>query len=174
MIHLYRKIVQEFIFQILIPPQDNPHGTLFNVMCPGENERYHNLMIFHDGSVNRNLEYKDVCPVAELDSEPEYHHINIAYNNDQPYFEFNDESKAMTKYPLSSTQSVNNFRLSKYHNQIAYSWETLKIFFDRNNIVPNWINCYQSWGWFDDETGKWTGAVGKVKLILLSQVNLSL
>ena len=143
-------------------------------MCPGENERYHNLIIFQDGTISRNLEYKDVCPVAELDSEPEYHHINIAYNNDQPYFEFNDESKAMTKYPLSSTQSANNFRLSKYHNQIAYSWETLKIFFDRNNIVPNWINCYQSWGWFDDETGKWTGAVGKVKLILLSQVNLSL
>ena len=158
----------------MIPPQDNPHGTLFNVMCPGENERYHNLMIFHDGSVNRNLKYKDVCPVAELDSEPEYHHINIAYNNDQPYFEFNDESKAMTKYPLSNTPSNLNFRLSKNHPTIPYSWEILKIFFDHNNIVPNWIDCNQNWGWFDHETGKWTGATGKVKLILLSQANISL
>ena len=74
------------------------------------------------------LEYKDVCPVAELDSEPDYHHINIAYNNDQPYFEFNDESKAMTKYPLSSTQSANNFRLSKYHNQIIFLGNIKNIF----------------------------------------------
>ena len=143
-------------------------------MCPGENERYHNLMIFHDGSVNRNLKYKDVCPVAELESEPDYHHINIAYNQDPPYFEFNDESKAMTKYPLSNTPSNLNFRLSKNHPTIPYSWEILKIFFDHNNIVPNWIDCNQNWGWFDHETGKWTGATGKVKLILLSQANISL
>ena len=158
----------------MIPPQDNPHGTLFNVMCPGENERYHKLMIFHDGSVNRNLKYKDVCPVAELDSEPEYHHINIAYNQDHPWFEFNDESKAMIEYPLPNTPSHLNVRLSKNHATISYTWEILKIFFDHNNIVPNWINCHQTWGWLDYETGKWTGAVGKVKLILLSQANISL
>ena len=158
----------------MIPPRDNPHGILFNVMCPGENERYHKLMIFHDGSVNRNLKYKDVCPVAQLDSEPEYHHINIAYNNDPPYFEFNDESQTMTEFPLPSTPSDLNLRLSKFHPTISYSWEVLKIFIQHNNIVPNWIDCNFTWGWYDDETGKWTGAVGKVKLILLSKVNVSL
>ena len=143
-------------------------------MCPGENERYHNLIIFQDGTISRNLEYKDVCPVAELDSEPEYHHINIAYNNDPGFFEFNDESKAMIEYPLPNTPSHLNVRLSKNHATISYTWEILKIFFDHNNIVPNWINCHQTWGWLDYETGKWTGAVGKVKLILLSQVNIFL
>ena len=78
-------------FKILIPGFQPAGGTLFYVMCPGENERYHKLMIFHDGTVNRNLKYKDVCPVAELYAEPDYHHINIAYNNYLPYFEFNDE-----------------------------------------------------------------------------------
>ena len=135
----------------MIPPQDNPHGTLFNVMCPGENERYHNLMIFHDGSVNRNLKYKDVCPVAELESEPEYHHINIAL------------TLPMREYPTSVT-----LEKSKDHPSIPNSWEILKIFFDHINIVPNWINCYRNWGWFDYETGKWTGAVRKVKFVLLS------
>ena len=143
-------------------------------MCPGENERYHNLMISHDGSVNRDLEYKDVCPVAELDSEPDYHHINIAYNNDAPYFHVDNQTETMTEYPLSNTPFSGNMRLSKNHPQIAYPWDILKIFFDHNNIVPNWIDCNYTWGWFDYETEKWTGAVGKVKLILLSQVNISL
>ena len=153
----------------MIPPQDNPHGTLFNVMCPGDNERYHNLMISHDGSVNRDLEYKDVCPVAELESEPDYHHINIAYNNEQSLFEFNNETETMIEYKTSYI-----LELSKDHPTISYSWEMLKIFFDHNNIVPNWIDCNYTWGWFDDETEKWTGAVGKVRFILLSQVNISL
>ena len=143
-------------------------------MCPGENERYHNLMISHDGSVNRDLEYKDVCPVAELDSEPDYHHINIAYNNDAPYFHVDNQTETMTEYPLSNTPFSGNMRLSKNHPQIAYPWDILKIFFDHNNIVPNWIDCNYTWGWFDYETEKWTGAVGKVRFILLSQVNLSL
>ena len=146
----------------MIPPQDNPHGTLFNVMCPGENERYHNLMISHDGSVNRNLKYKDVCPVAELPSEPEYHHINIAYNNFYTWFRLDAESKAMIEYPLPDTDPDSNLRLSKNHPLISYNWEILKLFFNHNNIIPNWIYCNQKWGWFDKDTGKWTGAVGKV------------
>ena len=131
-------------------------------MCPGENERYHNLIIFQDGTISRNLEYKDVCPVAELDSEPEYHHINIAYNNYPYYFEYDEESKAMIEFPVPNHPSHLNLRLSKNHVYISYSWEILKLFFKNNNIVPNWINCYQTWGWFDEESGKWTGAVGKV------------
>ena len=138
-------------------------------MCPGENERYHNLMISHDGSVNRDLEYKDVCPVAELDSEPDYHHINIAYNNEPGVFHLDNETRTMTEYKTSSV-----LQSSKDYPSIPYSWEVLKIFIQHNNIVPNWIDCNYTWGWFDYETEKWTGAVGKVRFILLSQVNLSL
>ena len=34
-----------------------------------------------------------------------------------------------------------------------------------NNIVINWINCNYTWGIFDYETGKWTGAVGQVNIL---------
>ena len=36
------------------------------------------------------------------------------------------------------------------------------MFFLNNNIIINWIDCNYIWGWFDDETGKWTDAVGQV------------
>ena len=38
----------------------------------------------------------------------------------------------------------------------------LSMFFSNYNIVTNWIECNYTWGWLHDETGKWTGAVGKV------------
>ena len=131
-------------------------------MCPGENERYHKLKISHDGTVNRNSNLKDLC--LEIDFEPEYHSINIAYNNYPPYFKFDDESKAMIEYPLPDTDPSENLRLSKEHPMSVYSGEILKLFFKHYNLVPNWIFCQQTWGWFDGETGKWTGAVGKVNI----------
>ena len=48
------------------------------------------------------------------------------------------------------------------YNCIPYAFEILEVFFENKNI--NWINCNGISGWYDDETGRWTGAVGKVKM----------
>ena len=50
------------------------------------------------------------------------------------------------------------------HTNIPYESEILEIFFKTKNVIINWINCNYTWGWFDDETERWTGAVGKVKV----------
>ena len=50
-----------------------------------------------------------------------------------------------------------NFTLSKDD-------EILSKLFRNYNIIINLINCNYTWGWFDAETGKWTGAVGKVNI----------
>ena len=47
-------------------------------------------------------------------------------------------------------------------SNIPYDFEILEVFFE--NKIINWINCNYTWGWYDDETEKWTGAVGKVKM----------
>ena len=44
----------------------------------------------------------------------------------------------------------------------SYDTEILSKFISNYNILVNWIDCNYTWGWFDDETGKWTGAVGQV------------
>ena len=48
-------------------------------------------------------------------------------------------------------------------------YEILKSFFQNNYINPTWIDCNYTWGWFDNETGHWTGAVGKVKKMIIKE-----
>ena len=38
----------------------------------------------------------------------------------------------------------------------------LESFFTEHHILPAWTNCNLTWGRFDRELGKWTGAVGEV------------
>ena len=158
----------ELHLQVLIPSHNLANGKLFYLMCPGENERYHTLKISHDGTVNRNLRYNDLCEVSELSSEPEYHKIIIAYNNDPSWFEIDDQSNTMIEYPLSL--SISN---SKENLFTALTYEVLKVFFNKYKLVPNWINCNYNWGWYDENTGKWTGAVGKVYLNYVVVFNFS-
>ena len=35
--------------------------------------------------------------------------------------------------------------------------------FKYNNITPHWINANYTWGWFDNTTNQWTGAVGLIQ-----------
>ena len=53
-------------------------------------------------------------------------------------------------------------------SHIPYDWEILQSFFSANDIVPVWTNCHYTWGLYDEESGRWTGAVGKVRRYDLS------
>ena len=78
--------------------------------------------------------------------------INVAYNNDPGTFEIVNNS--MVEYPP--------FIMEGEFTNMPYEFEILEKFFKIKNI--NWINCNSTWGWYDDETERWTGAVGKVKI----------
>ena len=78
--------------------------------------------------------------------------VNIAYNNFPPFFELVNES--MVEYEE---------RWVGYkHSRLSYDYEILSIFFQHKNIIPNWINCYGSFGVYNETIEKWTGAIGKV------------
>ena len=62
----------------------------------------------------------------------------------------------MVKYPVYNRKGE--------YSSISYNFEILNIFFKNYNIFVNWINCYYTYGWYDDETRSWTGAVGKVEI----------
>ena len=81
--------------------------------------------------------------------------INVAYNDDPLFFEIVDNS--MYAYPV-------NIKEGGYVSNIPWDFEILEVFFENKIII--WINCDYTWGWYDDETGKWTGAVGKVKMTI--------
>ena len=59
----------------------------------------------------------------------------------------------MTKYPVTIEKGV--------YSAIPLDNEILEVFFENRNI--HWLNCNSTWGWYDAETRRWTGAVGKVK-----------
>ena len=80
--------------------------------------------------------------------------INVAYNNDP--WAFLIVNNSMVEYPANIIEGVDNY--------ISWDFEILEIFFKTKNVIVNWINCNYTWGWFDDETERWTGAVGKVKV----------
>ena len=62
----------------------------------------------------------------------------------------------MVEYPANIIEGVDNY--------ISWDFEILEIFFKTKNVIVYWINCNYTWGWIDDETERWTGAVGKVKI----------
>ena len=69
--------------------------------------------------------------------------IRMAYNQDPGFFELDQDMKV-----------VNLF----------WRHEVLISFFSSQNLTPVWENANYTWGWFDEETGRWTGAVALVSL----------
>ena len=86
--------------------------------------------------------------------------INVAYNEESSIFEIVNNS--MVEYPVQSFNlSIN---VKGLESSIPHSFEILEIFFKSYVIAINWIDCNYTWGWYDVETGRWTGAVGKVRV----------
>ena len=114
-----------------------------------------------DGTEARNRKYQDVCPVTTEAAEPKKNKVKVAYNNDLGWFRVNDDTNSMKEYPLWVP-----LHESEQHTYVPRDWEMLRVFFDNNNLEPTWINTHFTWGWYDDETGSWTGGVGQVGFLL--------
>ena len=124
-------------------------GTNFRLYCPKE-RNHHKMMIFKNGTTKDDLQYKDLCK--------EVQHVRIAYNNDEDVFEIDKITSTMVEKPYW-------WPIIKGWGQISHEHEVLKSFISKFNVKPIWINCNYTWGWFDDEAGHWTGAVGQVEII---------
>ena len=113
------------------------------------------MMIFKNGTTKDDLRYKDLCK--------EEHHVRIAYNNEGYVFKIDNITNTMVEYPYWMNMVGDlGIRSGEY--------EILKSFFSKFNIIPTWINCNYTWGWFDDETEQWTGAVGQVKILTKNKI----
>ena len=68
--------------------------------------------------------------------------VRMAYNHEEGYFEVDKDGKVVENGYISI--------------------DILISFFSSQNLTPVWENANFTWGWFDEETGRWTGAVGLV------------
>ena len=107
-------------------------------------------MMHNNGSVSKNVRYQDLCV--------ERFAISVAYNYDPPFFEVENGSLVDPREKYGYYHGV----WVGTRSYVTEEDEILRMFFLKYNIVTNWIECNYTWGWLDEETGKWTGAVGKV------------
>ena len=96
---------------------------------------------------------QDNRKIQDLCREPR-HHVDIAYNFDPGMFEIEEDG--------SVSKLEYEFRTGEF-DYLPKDTEIMESFLENYHITPNWIDCNYTWGWFDEETGNWTGAVGKVK-----------
>ena len=115
------------------------------------------MIIFKNGTAKDNLQYKDLCK--------EEQHVRIAYNNEKDVFTIDNITNTMIEYPRVTEEGpISDYG---YH---SLDHHILKTFFSKFNIKPTWINCNYTWGWFDDESGHWTGAVGQVEILTKNRI----
>ena len=127
--------------------RDGAKGWIFNLVCPGNamSVSHEGLLLLKRATVNRNLSFGEVCNEK---------HVDVAYNNDPPWFEVSNITGAMVRYPVRP--------YVRYH-PIAHEWEIQETFFKSYNITPHWINCNYTWGTLNYTTGQWSGAVGLIQ-----------
>ena len=108
-------------------------------------------MMQNNGPVSKNVKYRNICK--------EQFPVHVAYNNEPLLFQIENNSMVdvVVKY-----QYLHGLLTNDYY--ISYDDEILSIFFKHHDIILKWINCNYTWGVYDYETGKWTGAVGQVSI----------
>ena len=67
--------------------------------------------------------------------------VRMAYNHEVGSFELDEDGKV---------------------KKITRQNDALISFFSSQNLTPVWENANYTWGWFDEETGRWNGAVALV------------
>ena len=72
-------------------------------------------------------------------------------NNGGPGSEVNFEKNEMIEYPIWYDYPAS-----------SWTWEILSSFFANHQLTPIFIDCNDTSGWRDKDTGLWNGAVALV------------
>ena len=101
-------------------------------------------------AIRGNVYYFDLCKVVKQ--------VNIAFNAIRT-FRVDYVTKFLLEFQMAHIKGT--------RSKMSYDFEILNIFLKQNNIVANWIDCYGVYGYFDEESGQWTGEIGKVCLMMI-------
>ena len=130
-----------------LKPDTSPdlNKTIFSYTCQGYADSNPSKLIMRKGKVNKPA--REVCQPI----------IRMAFNQWEGLFEVDMESGNMVKYVPSAYV---------YDLHYPYPYEILTSFFASQNLTPIWQDNNYNWGWFNEETGLWTGAVAMVSYYL--------
>ena len=119
------------------------------VVCHGQYKKLpHKIMI-------DNTKYEDICQKPQDNA-------SIAYINTVQYFEI--VLGKVREYRVLHAEYGKAFTKSGDYDYIPFDYEILYPFFENYHITPTYIRggMANEFGVFDNKTGHWTGAVGKV------------
>ena len=112
--------------------------------CQVNSNTTHNVLISKEIDYKS---YKEICSGEKTQ-------VNLGFNNDYGLYISNN---SLVQWP----RQLHDYIVGRY-SAMPYDWEVLSMFFSIHNIEPNWLDCNQTYGWYDDELGGWTGCMGKV------------
>ena len=121
----------------------------FNIQCPNMDNQL-TLSLLNDATVPGGVHFYDVCKVV--------YPVNIAYNNYKNWFEVDSKTHTLVELEKKPIKGWNSY--------IPRDWEIIKPFLDQYTDFTDtstWEDCDYTWGVLDQETGTWTGCVGKVR-----------
>jgi hypothetical protein len=117
-------------------------NTIFHYTCNGNSSLQSTKLLLRKGYVNQ--------PIGEVCSGVVRVAFNQwgAYSEWDPVFEVDMENEKMVEYePCFGC---------------VWDYEILNSFFATYELTPTWQDCNETWGWLDEETGLWNGAVRAV------------
>jgi hypothetical protein len=113
-------------------------NTIFHFTCQGQPYNQSTKLLLREGQVNR--------PIGEVCMD---RLVRVAFNQYPDIFEVDMENnEKMVEYPLDPGG--------------AWNYEILSSFFTSYGLTPNFLDCNDTWGSFNETTGEWTGAVALV------------
>ena len=105
----------------------------------------------HDVLLSKEIPYKSFKEICS--GEPKK--VNLGYWGN--FMMMRVENNSLVQIPkVFPVDYINNL------STMVFDWEVLIKFFLIHNIEPNWLDCNYTTGWYDNETGEWTGCIGKV------------
>ena len=155
-------------FKVLIPSKKEGSSDILKILCPNQfrnetlplnpiqQENWKNklrtanpykISISRDGIVYPKIQYKDLCF--------ELNYVRFAYNVEPDTFELQNKT-GFTDFVRFPVSILTGWSL------ICWDYEILDPFFERFNIIPIYSDMNYTWGWYENETGLWTGGTGAV------------
>ena len=126
-------------------------STVTKMKCQVTSNITHGILI---SNKTRYRSYKQICI-----GEPKK--VNLGYNagfsSDTIFQDFKIENNSI----VHITRNLSHY-LHGNLSSMPLEYEILVPFFSTHNIEPNWLDCNFTFGWYDDEQGRWRGCVGKV------------
>ena len=134
--------------KVYYPHYKNDIGYTFTLQCPNQDNQL-TMSLLHNATVRGDIHYYDLCKVADS--------VTIAYDYERGFFEVDPETQTLVEFPVVP--------LDGWWMYIPIHWEIIVPFLDHYSLTPTWIDNHRTWSNLDEETGAWTGAVGKVRAL---------